>query len=169
MNKDEKTWFVMLDLADIVKDVVKHFGRAKLDKDQDVWAMINEENEFKKHTVREVIPYPGSARTLRSMQFALALSSVSRHSIFKPITRGYSAMARSRVALHLFPMRGNGSGGVRDACTRVQLVPRANHRRGSPDVQPGDAESSDRVAARQQGQTRHDCGAIRSCRGSSIV
>jgi len=71
----EKSFFGYLELADIVRYIVEHFGKAG-ERDVDYWQMLREESDFKDKTVNDVMKYP-----------------VTRKTQFLAVVRGYTAWA----------------------------------------------------------------------------
>jgi CBS domain-containing protein len=74
--KDER-YFGFLDMADIVKYVINHFGPTNiLGKEKDFWDLVDEEKVFATKTVNDLMTYPLSTRNP-----------------FHPVKEGYSALA----------------------------------------------------------------------------
>jgi len=73
--RDERRYFGFLDMADIVRYIVHHFGTGA-HRDQDFWELVKEEEKFRDKTVNDLMTYP-----------------VKWRNPFHPVVRGYSAMS----------------------------------------------------------------------------
>jgi CBS domain-containing protein len=74
--REENRYFGFLDMADILRYIVNHFGEDDKGKDKDFWDLVKEEEKFQTKTVGDLMTYP-----------------LSRRNPFHPLHRGYSAMA----------------------------------------------------------------------------
>jgi len=75
--KEEQKYFGFVDLVDIVKYIIQHFGASNiLGKEKDFWDLVDEEKSFASKTVNDVMVYPLSLRNP-----------------FHPIKQGYSALS----------------------------------------------------------------------------
>lgn len=73
--REEKRYFGFIDMADIVRYIVSHFG-ARAHHDRDFWELVKEEEKFQGKTVNDIMQYP-----------------VRWRNPFHPVVRGYSAMS----------------------------------------------------------------------------
>jgi len=91
--KEEAKYYGFIDLVDIVKYIIHHFGPSNiLGKEKDFWDLVEEEKTFSTKTVADVMTYP-----------------LSRRNPFHPVTEGYSALAvleplAREEALHRVPV-----------------------------------------------------------------
>jgi len=75
--KDTKKYFGFIDMFDIVKYILNHFGSSNiLGKEKDFWDLVEEEKLFAKKTVNDLMTYP-----------------LSHRNPFHPVKEGYSALA----------------------------------------------------------------------------
>jgi len=75
--KDKQRYFGFIDMADIVKYVISHFGETNiLGKEKDFWDLVDEEKTFATKTVNDLMKYP-----------------VAYRNPFHPVEEGYSALA----------------------------------------------------------------------------
>jgi len=92
LQKTGSKYYGFLDLADIVKFVVQHFGESTLKSNEDFWALVEKEEFFKTRTVNDVMVYP-----------------LQKRNPFHPVPRGYSLFAVTEVlgrerGLHRVPI-----------------------------------------------------------------
>eukprot|EP00456_Euglypha_rotunda_P025964 TRINITY_DN2092_c0_g1_i10.p1 TRINITY_DN2092_c0_g1~~TRINITY_DN2092_c0_g1_i10.p1 ORF type:complete len:330 (-),score=51.28 TRINITY_DN2092_c0_g1_i10:23-1012(-) len=91
--KEESKYFGFVDMVDIVKYLIAHFGPSNiLGKEKDFWDLVEEEKTFATKTVNDVMTYPLSTRNP-----------------FHPVREGYSALAvvealAKEEALHRVPV-----------------------------------------------------------------
>jgi CBS domain-containing protein len=91
-KSDIHVTYSFIDMIDIVRYVVQHFGQNRLDEAGSFWVLVEEEKEFMKKTVNDVLHRPHA----------------DRH-IYMPVYKGYSMMsvleplARER-GLHRVPV-----------------------------------------------------------------
>jgi len=75
--KDKQRYFGFIDMADIVKYVISHFGETNiLGKEKDFWDLVDEEKTFASKTVNDLMKYP-----------------LSHRNPFHPVEEGSSALA----------------------------------------------------------------------------
>jgi 5'-AMP-activated protein kinase regulatory gamma subunit len=92
IQKTGSKYYGFLDLADIVKFFVQHFGESVAKTDADYWNLIEKEEYFKTRTVNDLMVYP-----------------LRKRNPFHPVPRGYSlfsvleVLARER-GLHRVPI-----------------------------------------------------------------
>jgi len=73
--KDESKYYGFLDLMDIVKYIIQHFGPDNiLGKEKDFWELVTEEDNFATKTVNDIMAFP-----------------LTKRNPFHPIQEGYSA------------------------------------------------------------------------------
>lgn len=91
--KDEAKYYGFIDLVDIVKYIIEHFGSSNiLGKEKDFWDLVAEEKVFSTKTVGDIMTYP-----------------LTRRNPFRPVGEGYSALAvfeplAREQALHRVPV-----------------------------------------------------------------
>jgi CBS domain-containing protein len=94
--KEESKYFGFVDMVDIVKYLIAHFGPSNiLGKEKDFWDLVEEEKTFATKTVNDVMTYPLSTRNP-----------------FHPVREGYSALAvvealAKEESLHRVPVVDN--------------------------------------------------------------
>jgi len=91
--KDEAKYYGFIDLVDIVKYIIQHFGPSNiLGKEKDFWDLVAEEKDFSTKTVNDVMTFP-----------------LTKRNPFHPVSEGYSALAvfeplAREQALHRVPV-----------------------------------------------------------------
>jgi len=77
LQKTGSKYYGFIDLADIVKYFVDHFGEQRLkDVGENFWELVDKEKEFQEKTVNDLMTYP-----------------LSKRNPFHPVPRGYSLFA----------------------------------------------------------------------------
>jgi len=92
LQKTGSKYYGFLDMADIVKFFVQHFGETALKSTQDFWSLVEKEEYFQTRTVNDLMIYP-----------------IRKRNPFHPIPRGYSLFAVMEVlarerGLHRVPI-----------------------------------------------------------------
>jgi CBS domain-containing protein len=80
--RDERSFFGYLELADIVRYIVEHFG-PRGEKEQDFWQLLRQESDFKDRTVNDMMKYPLQRKT----QFLSVIRGYTAWAVFEPLGR----------------------------------------------------------------------------------
>jgi len=62
VQKNAHKYLGFLDMVDIVRYIVSHFGKQRLSTSEDFWLLIEQENNFQKKTVQDLMIHPLSVR-----------------------------------------------------------------------------------------------------------
>jgi len=91
-SKIKKKYFGFIDMMDIVKYIVSHFGKDRLSQDKPFWDLVKEEKAFETKTVNQLMTYPLSNRN----PFKPVLPSFSILCVFELLAR-YRSLHRVPV------------------------------------------------------------------------
>eukprot|EP01103_Thecamoeba_quadrilineata_P015943 TRINITY_DN5189_c0_g1_i1.p1 TRINITY_DN5189_c0_g1~~TRINITY_DN5189_c0_g1_i1.p1 ORF type:complete len:342 (+),score=54.64 TRINITY_DN5189_c0_g1_i1:7-1032(+) len=113
LRKNQNKFMGFLDLADVLQCIVHHFGRERLEKSEDFWKLMQQEDIFQKRTVNDIVVHPISKRNPfvdvkreHSVRFAAEILAREQHIHHIPIIDNnrhlIAILSRSRIVRFLY-------------------------------------------------------------------